>query len=124
MMNTLLQEPFVERFREPNTPYLSPVKVGDFFGFRVQELAERAHVHRNTPTARPQAPQLQKYLQDMVRVLAVATEMTGDVQRAVFLLRNEPLRAFGYKTADTLIQEGRADAVIAYLESFAGGAAG
>jgi len=124
MMSTLLQEPFVERFREPNTPYLSPAKVGDFFGFRVQELAERAHVHRNTPTARPQAPQLQKYLQDMVRVLAVATEMTGDVQRAVFLLRNEPLRAFGYKTADTLIQDGRADAVIAYLESFAGGAAG
>lgn len=123
-MNTVLQEPIVERFREPNTPYLSPSKVGDFFGFRVQELAERAHVHRNTPTARPQAPQLQKYLQDMVRVLAVATEMTGDSDRAVFLLRNEPLRAFSYKTADTLIQEGRADAVIAYLESLVGGAAG
>ena len=71
---------------QPNMPYLSPSKVGDFFGFRVQELAERAHVHRNTPTARPQAPQLQKYLQDMVRVLAVVTEMTGDVQRAVFLI--------------------------------------
>lgn len=123
-MNTVLQEPIVERFREPNTPYLSPSKVGDFFGFRVQELAERAHVHRNTPTARPQAPQLQKYLQDMVRVLAVATEMTGDSERAVFLLRNEPLRAFSYKTADTLIQDGRADAVIAYLESLVGGAAG
>jgi hypothetical protein len=123
-MNTVLQEPFVERFREPNTPYLSPTKVGDFFGFRVQELAKRAHVHRNTPTARPQAPQLQKYLQDMLRVLAVATEMTGDLERAAFLLRNEPLRAFAYKTADALIQEGRADAVIAYLESLAGGAAG
>ncbi|HBO3409699.1 MbcA/ParS/Xre antitoxin family protein [Pseudomonas aeruginosa] len=123
-MNTALQEPFVERFREPNTPYLSPSKVGDFFGFRVQELAERAHVHRNTPTARPQAPQLQKYLQDMVKVLAVATEMTGDLERAAFLVRNEPLRAFGYKTADDLIQEGQADAVIAYLESLAGGAAG
>lgn len=123
-MTTVLQEPFVERFREPDTPYLSPAKVGAFFGFRVQELAERAHVHRNTPTARPQAPQLQKYMQDMLRVLAVATEMTGDPERAVFLLRNEPLRAFGYKTADTLIQEGRADAAIAYLESLAGGAAG
>ncbi|HIE4272016.1 TPA: MbcA/ParS/Xre antitoxin family protein [Pseudomonas aeruginosa] len=123
-MNTVLQEPFVERFREPNTPYLSPSKVGDFFGFRVQELAERAHVHRNTPTARPQAPQLQKYLQDMVKVLAVATEMTGDLERAAFLVRNEPLRAFGYKTADDLIQEGRAEVVIAYLESLAGGAAG
>jgi len=54
----------------------------------------------------------------------VATEMTGDLDRAAFLLRNEPLRTFGYKTADALIQEGRADAVIAYLESLAGGAAG
>ncbi|WP_425503968.1 antitoxin Xre/MbcA/ParS toxin-binding domain-containing protein [Pseudoxanthomonas broegbernensis] len=36
----------------------------------------------------------------------------------------KPLRAFGYKTADALIQEGRVDAVIAYLESLAGGAAG
>jgi hypothetical protein len=83
-MNTVQQEPFAERFREPNTPYLSPAKVGDFFGLRVQELAERA----------------------------------------VFLLGNEPLRAFGYKTADTLVQEGRFDAVIAYLESLAGGFAG
>ena len=123
-MSTVLQQPFAEQFREPDTPYLSPARIGDFFGFKVQELAERAHVHRNTPTARPQAPQLQKYLQDMVRVLAVATEMTGDEKRAAFLLRNEPLRAFGFKTADALIQDGRADTLIAYLESLAGGAAG
>jgi uncharacterized protein (DUF2384 family) len=123
-MSTALHQPFVERFRESNTPYLSPARVGEFFGFQIQELAERAHVHRNTPSARPQAPQLQKYLQDMVRVLAAATEVTGDENRAAFLLRNEPLRSFGYKTADTLIQEGRTENVIAYLESLAGGAAG
>lgn len=124
MSAAVLDQPFVERFREPNTPYLSPTRVGDIFGFRVQELAERARVHRNTPTARPRAPQLQKYLQDMIRALAVATEMTGDADRAAFLLRNEPLRAFGYKTADALVQEGRVQDVIAYLESLAGGAAG
>ena len=123
-MSTVLQQPFVERFRESDTPYLSPARIGEFFGFQIQELAERAHVHRNTPTARPHASQLQKYLQDMLRVLAMATEMSGDEKRAAFLLRNEPLRAFGYKTADTLIQEGRTDDVIAYLESLAGGAAG
>lgn len=123
-MNAVLNSPLTERFREPNTPFLSPGRVGTLFGLRVQDLAERAHVHRNTPTARPQAPQLQKYLQDMLRVLAAASAMTGDESRAVFLLRNEPLSAFGYKTADTLVQEGRADAVIAYLESLSGGAAG
>lgn len=123
-MNAVLQQPFIEQFREPDTPYLSPARIGEFFGFQIQELAERAHVHRNTPTARPQSPQLQKYLQDMVRVLAAATEMTGDEKRSAFLLRNEPLRAFGYKTAEALVQAGRADDVIAYLESLAGGAAG
>ena len=123
-MNAVLPSPFVERFREPNTLFLSPARVSEFFGFQIQELAERAHVHRNTPAARPQATQLQKYLQDMLRVLAVITEITGDEQRAAFLLRNEPLRAFGYKTADSLVQQGRADDVIAYLESLAGGAAG
>nr|WP_258189378.1 MbcA/ParS/Xre antitoxin family protein [Stutzerimonas stutzeri] len=50
--------------------------------------------------------------------------MAGNLERAASLLRNEPLRAFGYKTADDLVQEGRADAVIAYLKSLAGGAAG
>lgn len=123
-MTAVLPHAFVERFREPDTPYLSPARVGELLGFRVQELAERAHVHRNTPTARPHTPQLQKFLQDIIRVLAVATEITGDEKRAAFLLRNEPLRAFGFKTADALIQEGRADAVIEYLESLSGGAAG
>lgn len=60
----------------------------------------------------------------MVKVLAVVTEMAGGLERAAFLVRNEPLRAFGYKTADDLIKDGRAEAVIAYLESLAGGAAG
>lgn len=123
-MSTVLQQLVIEQFREPGTSYLSPVQIGEFFGYEVQELAKRAHVHRNTPIARPQALQLQKHLQDMVRVLAVVTELTGDEKRAAFLVRNEPLRAFGYKTADAVIQEGRTDAVIAYLESLSGGAAG
>ncbi|MGY0561684.1 DNA-binding protein [Luteimonas sp. A277] len=123
-MNAIREEPWTERFREAGTPYLSPRRVGEYLGLRVQELAERAHVHRNTPRTRPQAPQLQKYLQDILRVLAVATAVTGDEGRALFLIRNEPLRAFGYKTADILVQEGRTDAVVAYLESLAGGAAG
>lgn len=123
-MEDVLDRPLAEQFREPDTPFLSPSRVGEFFGFQTQEIAARANVHRNTPTARPHSPQLQSYLQEMVRVLAAATELTGDPQRAAFLVRNEPLRAFGYKTADTLVQEGRTDAVIAYLESLAGGAAG
>ncbi len=115
---------FADPFREPNTPFLSPARVSEVFGYQVQDLAERAGVHRNAPSSRPHSAQLQKALQDLLRVLSVATEMTGDVGRAAFLIRNEPLRAFDARTADQLIKEGRADDVIAYLQSLAGGAAG
>lgn len=123
-MSAVRQEPMSEQFREPSTPFLSPQRVGEFFGFRVQELADRAHVHRNALSSRPQSPQLQGYLRDLLRVLSAAAEMTGDPGRAAFLIRNEPLRPFDRKTADQLVQEGRTDDVVAYLESLAGGAAG
>jgi hypothetical protein len=123
-MDATLQQSFTERFSEPNTPYLSPARIGEFFGYQIQELAEHARVHFSTPTLRPQAPQLQKYLQDLVRVLAVATSMTKDEKRAAFLLCNEPLRSFDHKTANVLIREGRTENVIAYLKSFASGSAG
>lgn len=123
-MGAILETSLAEQFREPNTPFLSPSLVADFFGFQIQELAAGAHVHRNTPTARPHAQQLQTYLQDLLRVLAAAIELTGDSKRAVFLIRKEPLRPFGYRTADSLIQEGRVSEVVAYLESLGGGAAG
>lgn len=123
-MNRALDQALTDRFREPNTLFLSPARISEFFGFQIQELAERANVHRNTPTARPHTPQLQTYLQKLIRVLAAATELTNDPKRAAFLIRNEPLRTFEFKTADTLIQEGRGDSVIAYLDSLAGGTAG
>lgn len=74
--------------------------------------------------AGPQTPQLQQHLWEMAQVLAMSTELTGDEKLAAFLLCNEPLRAFDGKTANSLVQEGRTEAVIAYLESFAGGSAG
>lgn len=61
---------------------------------------------------------------DWDRVLDVATVMTGDVERAAHLLRQEPLRAFDGQTAQALIQAGRAEDVISYLQSLAAGAAG
>jgi len=48
------------------------------------------------------------------RLLAVAAKMTGDKQHADFLLSTEPLKAFDGKTAETLFQEGRVEAVMAY----------
>lgn len=115
---------FSEQFRADNTPFLSPQRVCDAFGFQVQELADLAHVHRNTIQARPQSATLQKHLQDLLAVLQLATDMTEDLPRAIFLLRNEPLRVFDGKTAVDLVKAGRTEELKGYLRSIEGGAAG
>jgi hypothetical protein len=58
-------------------------------------------------------------------VLRAASDVAaGDIKRAIFWFRNEPLREFEYKTAETLVADGRADDVIRLLESYDAGAAG
>lgn len=114
---------FSERFRVGGSPHLSPSRVGAVFGLRANELAKRVREHQSVSMGLAR-PLLQQYLQDLVRVLAVATKMTGDMDRAAFLLRNEPLRAFEFKTAEALVLDGRADSVVAYLTSLEAGASG
>lgn len=88
-------------------------------------IARAAYENRRKRTGRNvKAAQLRKYMQDLARVYAVVDSMTGNNGLVMFLLRSVPIKALGNKTADALIQDGRADAVIAYLESIAGGAAG
>lgn len=115
---------FNEQFRAGDTPFLSPERVCDVFGFRVQELADLAQVQSNTIKASPQAKALQDYLQGLLAVLQLASNMTGDLARAAALLRNEPLRVFDGKTAVDLIRTGRVEDVMGYLRSVQGGAAG
>ncbi|WP_315856279.1 hypothetical protein [Burkholderia cepacia] len=59
---------------------------------------------------------IQRFLRETLRVLRAATDVSGDVERAIFWFKNEPLREFDYKTAQTLLSEGRADAAIKYLQ--------
>jgi hypothetical protein len=42
----------------------------------------------------------------------------------MFWYRNEPLPVFGYKTAEQLVSDGRAEDVIRYVVSLEAGAAG
>lgn len=114
-----------ESLREPDRPYLSPYLVGEALGLQIQSVAERARVSRNTPAARPQSENLQHYLRDVVRVLSAAVDAAGgDRNRAIFWFMNEPLPEFDYRTPDTLVKEGKAQVVVDYIESIAGGPTG
>ena len=59
-----------------------------------------------------------------MRVIKAATDLNGDLSRALFWYRNEPLSVFGYKTSERLVSEGRTDDLLAYMASLEAGAAG
>ncbi|WP_148669140.1 antitoxin Xre/MbcA/ParS toxin-binding domain-containing protein [Burkholderia pyrrocinia] len=56
-----------------------------------------------------------------LRVLRAAAAISGDRQIALGWYQNEPLSAFDGRTAKRLVAEGRADAIMRYLDSIATG---
>lgn len=58
------------------------------------------------------------------RLLMAAQTAQPDLERALFLLSNEPIPAFSHKTLMQLAQEGQADDAMAYLHSIGAGYAG
>jgi len=120
-MNALHMSAFLEN---PGSPFLSPAKVASRLSLQLQDLADSAHVHRNTLTARPQSPKVQDLLRAILRVLSAATEAFGDRDVALSWMRNEPVPAFRHKTALDLVREGRTEAVVTYLESISSGFVG
>lgn len=114
----------LESTREPGTSQFSATSVASLFGLQQQDLAELAGVHRNTLRTHPESPRLQAALRDLMRVVSAATMVQPDAQRAVFLIKNEPIAAFRHKTLLQLVQEGRTEDAIAYLESISAGFVG
>ena len=117
---------FVESLQEPDlpAPAVSPKRFSEALNIDLQTLAEHAHVHRNTVTRAPASRGVQDFLREALRVIKAATDLNGDLRKALFWYRNEPLSVFDYKTAERLVSEGRADNVIQYIGSLEAGAAG
>ena len=109
---------------EARTPLLSAKRFSEVLGIDLQTLAEQARVHRNTISRAPDSHTVQAFLREAVRVIHAATDFSGDVRRAMFWYRNEPIAAFGYKTAETLVSEGRTEDVLRFIASLEAGAAG
>jgi uncharacterized protein (DUF2384 family) len=108
----------------PTSAFLSPQKVALRLSMSVEELAESAHVHRNSLRVHPQAPRIQTYLRQVVRVLVAAEAIFGSRDTAALWMRNEPLPPFKHRTAIDMINMNRTDDVIEYLASIAPGFVG
>lgn len=107
---------FLERVRAPEARHISPERLSRELGVTVTELARYSQVNRNTITRRPESPKLQDRLGAIVQVIGSASEITEDEDQAIAWFKYQPIAAHGFKTPADLMAEGKADAVLAFLE--------
>lgn len=103
---------------------ISPERFALATNVDLQTLARNAHVHRNTIARAPGSEGIQHYLRESLRAIRAATDIAGNVESALYWFKNNPLPVFDYKTAETLVSEGRTDALIKYMQSLQAGFAG
>lgn len=114
---------FVASLQEPRTPYISPSRLSKALGVKVANLAELTGVHRNT-LRNPSSERLQGRFREMVKVISAAAELTGDIDKAIYWYRNEPIADYGHRTVAELIADGEVEAVLAYIRDLENGARG
>lgn len=114
---------FVDSLQEPRTPYISPKRLSKALGVKVANLAQLTGVHRNT-LRNPASERLQGRMREMIKVITAATELTGDVDKAIYWFRNEPIAVYSHRSAAELVAEGHVEAVLAYIRDLENGARG
>jgi hypothetical protein len=117
---------FLNFLRDPEVSAvtLSPKRFSEALSLDIQTLATQAHVHRNTISRAPTSESVQRFLREALRVIRLASDLSGDVERAIFWYRNDPLPPFGYKTAEQMVSEGRTEDLLRYVKSLEAGAVG
>jgi uncharacterized protein (DUF2384 family) len=117
-------EVFVDSLKDPAAPMLSPQRFAAALHIGTQELADVARVHRNTLRVSPAAPRLQSSMRGILRVMSAAASFGRTNDEVIYWLTNHPIAALGHKTAWDLVAEGKAQAVVDYLESIESGFVG
>ena len=79
-------------------------------------LAKLARVNRNTMSAKPGSPAVQAKLGEIARIIARAAELSGDEARAIMWFKYQVIPSWG-QTAEELVEQGYADAVMWTLDS-------
>jgi uncharacterized protein (DUF2384 family) len=69
--------------------------------------------------ARVEAPKTQTRLREMLEIVARVSSWAGGSVQAMAWYRADPIPAFGGRTAESLVKEGRAAAVRDYLDGVA-----
>lgn len=104
---------------------LSPAKFIEMMGMDIDSFASNAHARRSMVIRAPSAERIQSQIRVSLQVLAAVAAASGDdCQDAIFGYRNEPLAPFVYKTAESLVAEGRAADVVDLMTAYEAGFTG
>jgi hypothetical protein len=103
--------------------FVSVDRVAERFGMSKIQLAETIGVKRETVyrTARLEAPKTQARATEMLEIVGRIIDWAGGERQAMAWYRAEPIAAFGGRTAESLVKEGKASAVRDYLDHVATG---
>jgi DNA-binding XRE family transcriptional regulator len=112
--------PFMLSYMD-KTGRIAATRVADGFGMSKTQLAETAGLARETlfRTERSNAPKTQSRLREMLEIISRVSEWAGGEQQAMAWYRAQPLPAFGGRTAEALVKDGKAAAVREYLDHMA-----
>jgi len=100
---------------------ISIADVADSFGMSKTQLAETAGLAKESlfKTARSQAPRTQSRIREMLEIISRVSDWAGGKNQAMAWYRAQPIPAFGGRTAEALVKEGKAGAVRDYLDHLA-----
>ncbi len=108
-------------FSDAQVPFLSAREIERRLGVTQSELAQLAGISRNTLASDKSSRKVDDALSPLVRIIAMAAEMTGEEQRAAIWFKHQPIPGWAGKTAFDLVKEGKTDKVLAYLEAVRSG---
>jgi hypothetical protein len=114
-------ESFMRAVQADDTPHISPQRFGQRLEIGMPRLAQLARVHRTTIYKAPATEQLQSYLRNVIKVLAAATLYSGNLTRAIYWYRNQPIDILDFKTPEELVAEGRVDQLLRYIATLEAG---
>jgi general stress protein YciG len=113
---------FVSSFFDPDG-FLNVGRIAEDFGMSKGQLADTIGLKRDTlyRVARLEAPKSQARATEMLEIVGRIADWAGGDKQAMAWYRAEPIAAFGGRTAESLVKEGKAAAVRDYLDHVATG---
>ena len=105
--------------RAADGPGFSPRQIADQLLTTVEDVARSTGLGRDALSRKDRiaTPKTQTRLREMIEVVNRLTPRFGSALVAYAWYRSEPLPGFGGQTAARLVQDGRAEAVMDYLDA-------